>query len=42
MKEDKFRMREFAFQTQLFENDQRGEKALLAAICQMIKEGVST
>ena len=35
-------IREFAFQTQLFENYQRSEKALLATICQMIKDGVST
>jgi len=35
-------IREFAFQTQLFENYQRSEKALLANICQMIKDGVST
>ena len=35
-------IREFAFQTQLFENYQRSEKALLASICQMIKDGVST
>jgi transposase-like protein len=35
-------IREFAFQTQLFENYQRSEKVLLATICQMIKEGVST
>jgi transposase-like protein len=35
-------IREFSFQTQLFENDQRSEKALLATICQMIKHGVST
>jgi len=35
-------IREFSFQTQLFENYQRSEKALLATICQMIKQGVST
>ena len=35
-------IREFAFQTQLFENYQRSEKALLAAICQMVTDGVST
>jgi putative transposase len=35
-------IREFAFHTQLFENYQRSEKALLASICQMVKEGVST
>lgn len=35
-------IREFAFQTQLFENYQRSEKALLASICQMVTEGVST
>jgi len=35
-------IREFAFQTQLFENYQRSEKALLSAICQMVTEGVST
>jgi len=35
-------IREFAFHTQLFENYQRSEKALLATICQMIKDGVST
>jgi transposase-like protein len=35
-------IREFAFQTQLFENYQRSEKALLSTICQMIKYGVST
>jgi len=35
-------IREFAFQTQLFENYQRSEKALLASICQMIQDGVST
>jgi putative transposase len=35
-------IREFTFQTQLFENYQRSEKALLATICQMIKDGVST
>ena len=35
-------IREFAFQTQLFENYQRSEKVLLATICQMIKNGVST
>ena len=39
---DKPQIREFAFQTQLFENYQRSEKALLASICQMIKDGVST
>lgn len=35
-------IREFAFQTQLFENYQRSEKALLASICQMVTDGVST
>ena len=35
-------IREFAFKTQLFENYQRSEKALLAAICQMVTDGVST
>jgi putative transposase len=35
-------IREFAFRTQLFENYQRSEKALLAAICQMVTDGVST
>jgi len=35
-------IREFAFQTQLFENYQRSEKALLSAICQMVINGVST
>jgi putative transposase len=35
-------IREFAFHTQLFENYQRSEKALLSTICQMIKDGVST
>jgi len=35
-------IREFAFHTQLFENYQRSEKALLASICQMAKDGVST
>ena len=35
-------IREFAFQTQLFENYQRSEKALLASICQMVTHGVST
>jgi len=35
-------IREFAFQTQLFENYQRSEKALLSAICQMVTDGVST
>jgi transposase-like protein len=35
-------IREFAFQTQLFENYQRSEKALLATICQMVTHGVST
>jgi transposase-like protein len=35
-------IREFAFHTQLFENYQRSEKALLATICQMIKDGVCT
>ena len=35
-------IREFAFHTQLFENYQRSEKALLASICQMITDGVST
>ena len=35
-------IREFAFQTQLFENYQRSEKALLSTICQMITHGVST
>jgi len=35
-------IREFAFQTQLFENYQRSEKALLASICQMVTQGVST
>jgi len=34
-------IREFAFQTQLFENYQRSEKALLASICQMVTQGVS-
>ena len=35
-------IREFAFHTQLFENYQRSEKALLASICQMVTQGVST
>jgi len=35
-------IREFAFHTQLFENYQRSEKALLSAICQMVTDGVST
>lgn len=35
-------IREFAFRTQLFENYQRSEKALLASICQMVKDGGST
>jgi transposase-like protein len=35
-------IREFAFQTQLFENYQRSEKDLLASICQMVTDGVST
>jgi transposase-like protein len=35
-------IREFAFKTQLFENYQRSEKALLAAISQMVTDGVST
>jgi len=35
-------IREFSFQTQLLENYPRSEKALLATICQMIEEGVST
>ena len=35
-------IREFTFQTQLFENYQRSEKALLASICQMVTYGVST
>ena len=35
-------IREFAFHTQLFENYQRSEKALLASICQMVTDGVST
>ena len=35
-------IREFAFHTCLFENYQRSEKALLAAICQMVTDGVST
>ena len=35
-------IREFSFQTQLFENYQRSEKALLAGICQMVIQGVST
>jgi putative transposase len=35
-------IREFAFHTQLFENYQRSEKALLAAISQMVTDGVST
>lgn len=35
-------IREFSFQTQLFENYQRSEKALLASICQMVTQGVST
>jgi len=35
-------IREFAFKTQLFENYQRSEKALLSAICQMVTDGVST
>ena len=35
-------IRKFAFQTQLFENYQRSEKALLASICQMVTQGVST
>lgn len=33
-------IREFAFRTQLFENYQRSEKALLAAICQMVADAV--
>jgi len=35
-------IREFAFHTQLFENYQRSEKALLSSICQMVIQGVST
>jgi len=35
-------IREFAFHTQLFENYQRSEKALLSAISQMVIDGVST
>jgi len=35
-------IREFPFQTQLFENYQRSEKALLSTICQMVTDGVST
>jgi len=35
-------IREFSFHTQLFENYQRSEKALLASICQMVIHGVST
>jgi len=35
-------IREFTFKTQLFENYQRGEKALLSAISQMVTDGVST
>ena len=35
-------IREFAFHTQLFENFQRSEKALLVSICQMVIQGVST
>lgn len=35
-------IREFPFKTQLFENYQRSEKALLASICQMVTDGVST
>jgi len=35
-------IREFSFQTQLFENYQRSEKALLSTICQMVTDGVST
>ena len=35
-------IREFAFRTCLFENYQRSEKALLASICQMVTDGVST
>jgi transposase-like protein len=38
----KSQIREFPFQTQLFENYQRSEKALLASICQMVTQGVST
>jgi len=35
-------IREFAFHTQLFEKYQRNEKTLLASICQMVTDGVST
>ena len=35
-------IREFPFKTQLFENYQRSEKALLSSICQMVTQGVST
>ncbi len=35
-------IREFPFKTQLFANYQRSEKALLASICQMVTDGVST
>jgi len=35
-------IREFPFKTELFENYQRSEKALLSTICQMVTDGVST
>ncbi|HBY56913.1 MAG TPA: IS256 family transposase [Candidatus Atribacteria bacterium] len=35
-------IREFSFQTQLFANYQRSEKAQLSTICQMVTDGVST
>ena len=38
----KSQIREFTFQTQLFENYQRSERALLSAITQMVTDGVST
>jgi transposase-like protein len=35
-------IRDHSFHTQLFENYGRSEKALLASICQMVTDGVST
>lgn len=42
LKLKKLQIREFPFQTDMFENYQRSEKALIIAIIQMVIDGVST
>lgn len=42
MKLQKLQIREFSFKTRVFNNYQRSEKALVAAVQQMVIDGVST